>query len=462
MSADERALDAHLAADREQRMADYRAFLSIPSISALPTHAADSRRAAEWLGKALASAGLEHVSLEEAGGNPIVCGDWLHAGGDAPTVVVYGHYDVQPVDPLDLWESPPFEPVVRGDRLQARGAADDKGQIMIHVAALDALMATRNGPPINLKYVFEGEEETASHIDGWLEANRDRLAADLAVISDTGFFHGNRPAITVGLRGYVTGQIDVTGPSADLHSGSYGGTVENPIHALARILAGLIRADGRIQVPGYYDDVLSLTEAERAAFARLPFDEDAYLAETGSPALHGEPDFSTLERRGARPTFEVNGIWGGYEGEGLKSIIPSHAHAKFSCRLVVDQNPDKVFGLVRDFIMSLAPATVSVSVDYFDGGLPTLLPLDHPATRAAARAVEATFGTQPLYIREGGSIPVAASFERILGLPVVLLGFSPPDAHAHAPNEAMDLRNYETGIRAVIRFFDELRTAPLA
>ena len=462
MAADPNALEAHLTANRERRMEDYTAFLSIPSISALAAHNADSQRAAEWLAGALRAAGLEHVSAEQTGGNPIVYGDWLHAGADAPTVLVYGHYDVQPVDPLDLWESPPFQPIVKGNRLQARGASDDKGQVMIHVAALDALLATRGGAPVNLKYVVEGEEESSSvHLDGWLQANRERLAADLAVISDTGFFEGNRPAITVGLRGIAAYQLDVRGPGVDLHSGSYGGTVENPIYALAAILAQLKGPDGRVRVPGFYDDVRTLSETDRAAFAALPMDEDAYLAETGSPMLHGEPDFSTLERKGGRPTLEINGIWGGFQGDGSKTIIPAHAHAKLTCRLVVDQEPERTFNKVRDYILAIAPPTVRVELTYFGGGLPSLTPIEHPATRAAARAIEATFGVEPLYIREGGSIPVAASFEDILGLPVVLLGFTPPDDRAHSPNEYMNLDNYETGIRTVVRFFDELRDTPL-
>ena len=462
MAADQNALEAHLAANRERRMEDYKAFLSIPSISALPAHNPDSQRAAEWLAGALRTAGLENVTVHQTGGNPIVYGDWLHAPAGAPTVIVYGHYDVQPVDPLDLWESPPFTPIVKGRRMQARGASDDKGQIMIHVAALDALLATRGGAPINLKYVFEGEEESSSvHLDPWLKANRERLAADLAVISDTGFFDGNRPAITVALRGIAAFQLDVTGPGVDLHSGSYGGTVENPIYALAAIIAQLKGPDGRIRVPGFYDDVRALSEADRAALAALPIDEDAYLAETGSPMLHGEPDFSTLERKGGRPTLEINGIWGGFQGDGSKTIIPAHAHAKLTCRLVVDQEPRRTFEKVRDYILSIAPPTVRVDLTYFGGGLPSLTPIDHPATRAAAKAIEATFGVEPLYIREGGSIPVAESFESILGLPVVLLGFTPPDDRAHSPNEYMNLDNYETGIRTVVRFFDELRDTPL-
>jgi acetylornithine deacetylase/succinyl-diaminopimelate desuccinylase-like protein len=443
-------------------MAAYQAFLAIPSVSALPAHHPDSRRAAEWLAESLRAAGLKHVEVSETGGNPIVYGDLLHAGDAAPTVIVYGHYDVQPVDPLDLWESPPFTAIVKGNRIQARGASDDKGQIMIHLAALDALTKVRGGAPVNLKYVFEGEEESSSvHLEPWLTANRARLSADLAVISDTGFFEGNRPAITIGLRGIAAYQVDVSGPGVDLHSGSYGGTVENPIYALAAILTRLKGPDGRILVPGFYDDVRALSETDHAAFAALPFDEDHYLAETGSPMLHGEPDFSTLERKGGRPTLEINGIWGGFQGDGSKTIIPAHAHAKLTCRLVADQRPDTTFAKVRDYIREIAPPTVRVDVQYFGGGDPSLTPIEHPATKAAARAIEATFGKEPLYIREGGSIPVAASFEQILGLPVVLLGFTPPDDRAHSPNEYMNLDNYETAIRTVIAYFDELRDTPL-
>jgi len=460
MPVDRAALESYLDASRTRRMDAYRDFLRIPSISGLPDHAPDCRRAAEWLADELRRGGAEHVSVEETGGHPVVYGDWLHAAG-APTVIVYGHYDVQPVDPLDLWESPPFEPIVKGDRLQARGASDDKGQIMIHVRAFEALLATSGRIPLNLRFVFEGEEESSSvHLDGWLAANRDRLAADLAVISDTGFFDGNRPAITVGLRGLSAAQIDVTGPGGDLHSGGYGGTVENPIFALATILAALKGPDGRVRVPGFYDDVRPLSEAERDAIARLPFDEAAYLEATGSPALHGEPGYTTLERRGARPTLEVNGIWGGFEGEGTKTIIPAHAHAKITCRLVADQRPEAIFERLRAYIEEIAPPTVRVSVRSLGGGMPSLMPIDHPATRAAARAIEATFGAEPLYIREGGSIPVGASFTGLLGLPVVLVGFTPSDEHAHAPNEWMDLRNFETGIRAVATLWHELASLP--
>jgi acetylornithine deacetylase/succinyl-diaminopimelate desuccinylase-like protein len=450
------ALEAHLEATREARYASYVDFLRIPSISALPQHAGDCRTAARWLADRLGEAGLEHVELAETGGHPVVYADWLHAP-DAPTALVYGHYDVQPVDPLDLWTSPPFEPVIDGDRLLARGAADDKGQVHAHLMAAAALMATRGGFPINVKYLFEGEEESGSvNLDRWLEQHKERLAADVVVVSDTGFFEGNIPAITTGLRGMMYAQIDVVGTKVDLHSGGFGGVVQNPANALAQIIVALKGPDGRIRIPGFYDDVVPLTETDRADFAALPFDESAYLEKLGLPALVGEEGYTTLERRGGRPTLDVNGIWGGFTGERTKTIIPAHAHAKVSCRLVVNQDPVHVFELLRSYVAEIAPPGVTTSVTSLHGGRPSLTPRDHPATRAAARAIEATFGRPPVYIREGGSIPVTASFESILGLPVVLLGFVQPDDHAHAPNEWMDLRNYETGIRTFVRMFDEL------
>jgi Acetylornithine deacetylase/Succinyl-diaminopimelate desuccinylase and related deacylases len=450
------AIEAYLDATRDARLESYKAFLRIPSISAIPAHADDCRAAAEWLADSMRTAGLEHVEVSETSGHPVVYADWLHAEG-APTVIVYGHYDVQPVDPLDLWTSPPFEPVVVGNRMLARGAADDKGQVHLHVMAAAAVLATRAAFPVNLKYVFEGEEESSSvHLDGWLEANRDRLVADVAIISDSGFFEGNLPAITIGLRGMMYAQIDVVGTAVDLHSGSYGGAVQNPANALAQVIAALKGPDGRIRVPGFYDDVRALTDADHADFAALPFDEEIFRADLGLPALVGEAGFTTLERRGGRPTLDVNGIWSGFQGEGAKTIIPAHAHAKVSCRLVTAQDPARIFESFRAYVLDVTPPGVTVTVQDLGGGFPSLTATDHPATKAAARALEATFGRPPLYIREGGSIPVTASFETILGLPVVLLGFTPPDDQAHAPNESMDMDNYETAIRTVIRTWDEL------
>ena len=454
------SLEDYLSATRDARLASYQDLLRIPSISTLVEHAPDVRAAAEWLASALRDAGVEHIEVAETGGHPVVYGDWLHAAG-APTVLIYGHYDVQPVDPLDLWTSPPFQPLIDGDRMLARGAADDKGQVHAHVMAAAALLATRGALPINVRYVFEGEEESSSvHLAAWLETNRDRLAADAAIISDTGFFEGNIPAITISLRGMLYTQIDVVGSPVDLHSGGYGGAVQNPANALAQIIAALKGPDGRIRIPGFYDEVVSLTGEEREALLALPFDEEAYRATIGVPALVGEVGYTTLERRASRPTLDVNGIWGGFQGDGAKTIIPAHAHAKVSCRLVVDQDPDAIFERLRDFVAEIAPPGVTVTVQHLGGGRPSLTPMDHPVTQAASRALEAVFGQAPVYTREGGSIPVAASFERLLGLPIVLLGFAQPHENAHAPNEWMSLTNYEGSIRAIVRTLEEIAALP--
>ncbi|HEY7737393.1 MAG TPA: dipeptidase [Candidatus Limnocylindrales bacterium] len=455
---DQAVVEDYLDRTERERIASYEAFLRIPSVSAIPSYLDDCRRAAEFVADDLGASGIEHVEVADTTGHPVVYGDWLHAGEDKPTVVVYGHYDVQPPDPLDEWELAPFEPLVRDGRILARGAADDKGQIHMHLRATEALMRTRGGFPVNVRFVFEGDEESDSaHLEAWLEANRSRMAADLAVISDTGFFEGNLPSITLSLRGLMYAQIDVVGPSQDLHSGGFGGTVENPANALATIIAGLKGPDGRITIPGFYDDVVPLSDADRAALAELPFDEETYRSTTATvPALVGETGWTTLERKGARPTLDVNGIWGGFQGEGAKTIIPARAHAKISCRLVASQDPDRIYELFREHVIRIAPPGVQVTVTYLGGGKPSLTPIDHPATRAAATAIEATFGRPPVFIRDGGSIPVCSSFEEILGLPVVLLGFANPDDNAHAPNESMVLANYEGGIRTIVRLWDEL------
>ena len=452
------ALDRHLADTRDARLAGFEEFLRIPSISGIHEYADDVRKAATWLADAMRTAGIENVAIEETGGHPLVYGDWLHAEA-APTVLVYGHYDVQPVDPLDEWHSPPFEPVVEDGRILARGAADDKGQIHAHVMAAAAVLATRGSLPINVRYLFEGEEESSSiHLHDWLVANAARIPVDVAIISDSGFFEGNLPEISVGLRGLMYAQIDVTGPPVDLHSGAYGGTVQNPVNALAQIITGLKGPDGRIRIPGFYDAVVSLTDEERAAIAALPFDEEAYRESVGVPALVGEAGYPTLERRGTRPTLDVNGIWGGFQGEGTKTIIPARAHAKVSCRLVVDQDPDAIFAALRDFVADIAPPGVTVTVQDLGGGRASRTSHDHPVAQAAARALAATFGSEPLFIYEGGSIPVSASFGSVLGVPVVLLGFTQPNENAHAPNEWLALDNYETAIRAIARTFDEIAT----
>ncbi len=456
MTAPDPAIAAWLDATRDERLASYFDFLRIPSISALPEHAGDIRRAAEWIAADLARIGFEHAEVCETPWHPIVYADWLHAEG-APTILVYCHYDVQPVDPIELWETAPFEPFVRDGRVIARGAADHKGQLHMHLRAAEALFATRGRLPVNLRIVFEGEEEsTSASLPGWLEANRSRLGADIVVISDTGFFEGNIPALTETLRGILYTQIDVVGTPTDLHSGSYGGAVENPANALARIIAELKDRDGRVLVPGFYDDVVPLDARARESLAALGFDEDAYRGSISAGPLQGEIGYSVLERTWARPTLDVNGLWGGFQGAGEKTIIPAHAHAKVSMRLVANQEPEALFQQFSAYVERVCPPGVTASVQLLGRGRPVRTPLDHPVTRAAARALEATFGTAPVFIGGGGSIPVADMFERQLGLTVVLMGFANPDDNAHAPNESMVLANYETGIRTICLLWDML------
>jgi len=453
-------LDAFLERTAGERLADYVDFLRIPSIGTLSEHRQDMIGAARFVADHLERWGLEHVEVSNTDGHPVVYADWLHAEG-APTVLVYGHYDVQPVDPLDLWVRPPFEPRVEDGRIFARGAADDKGQVHIHLWAARAWLETEGRLPINVRYVFEGEEESGSpHFDAWLGANRHRLAADVAVISDTGFFEGNLPAITVGLRGLMYAQIDVVGPTVDLHSGTWGGNVQNPAIALARIITALKREDGSVAVPGFHDEVRPITERGHDEFARLPLDEAELAAQIGVPELFGEADFLALERRGARPTLDVNGIWGGFEGEGSKTIIPAHAHAKVSCRLVADMDPMRTFERVRDAVLAVHVPGVRVDVQLLSHGMGTQTSIDHPATVAAAHSLREVFGEDPYYLYEGGSIPAAASFSTLLGLPVVLLGFTNPDDRAHAPNENMVLANYEGGIRTIVRYWAALHDLP--
>ena len=450
-------VETFLESTRDRRLESYFELLRIPSISTLSEHAPDMVRAAEWIAAEMRRIGLEHVEVSPAGGHPVVYGDWLHAP-DAPTILVYCHYDVQPVDPIDLWETAPFDPFVKDGRVVGRGSADDKGQLHMHLKAAEAVLATRGTLPLNLRYIFEGEEEsTSANLPGWLEANRERLAADAVVISDTGFFEGNVPAITTSLRGLLYTQIDVVGSPVDLHSGGFGGAVQNPANALAKIIAALKADDGTVLVPGFYDDVEPASKQERFELSCLPFDEEAFRAQTGVPALvAGEPGFSVLECMGVRPTLDVNGMWGGFTGEGSKTIIPAHAHAKVSCRLVPDQDGDKLFEAFRDYVAEVAPKGVEVSVQNLGTAKPLRMDPEHPVARAAARALEATFGQAPVFIRSGGSIPVASLFNSTLGLPVVMLGFTNPDDNAHAPNETMVLLNYETGLRTITQLWDDL------
>jgi acetylornithine deacetylase/succinyl-diaminopimelate desuccinylase-like protein len=438
------------------RMQRYADFLAIPSVSAIPEHAPDCRKAAEWLAAELRRIGAQRVEVSETGGHPIVVGERIE-DSNLPTIVIYGHYDVQPGDPLDLWKTSPFEPIVRDGRMLGRGSADDKGQILIHLAALEALLSTRGKLPVNVKYLFEGEEESSSvNLERWMAANPERCSGDAVIISDTGFFDGNLPALTVGLRGITYLQVDVRNSDVDLHSGSYGGAVINPANALASMIASLHDENRHVTVPGFYDDVVELSPEDRAAFAALPFNEASFLAGIDAKATQGEAGYSTVERRGGRPTLDVNGIWGGFTGDGSKTIIPAHAHAKISCRLVTAQDPARIALQVEAALKAAAPRGLDVEVRNLGNGYPFLTPLGDPYLTAAAAALKETFGAEPLYLREGGSIPIAALFQRELSLPVVLLGFTPPDDNAHAPNESMDLGNFEGGIRTVIRALDAI------
>lgn len=422
------------------------ALLRIPSVSADPAHAGDVARCADWLAERFRTAGFA-AAAEPTGGHPVVVAEWRGAPG-APTVLVYGHYDVQPPDPLDGWTTPPFEPAVRDGAVVARGAVDDKGQLFCHLAGARAHLEARGRLPVNLVFLVEGEEESGSeHLEAFIEANRERLACDAVVVSDTAQFAPDLPAITYGLRGLTYLEVTVRGPVRDLHSGSYGGAVANPANALAGMLAALHGADGRVAVPGFYDRVRPLEAWEREAFAALPFDEGTYRADLGVDALPGEAGYSVLERLWARPTLDVNGLWSGYTGRGAKTVLPADASAKLSCRLVPDQDPERIAGLVEARLRELCPPGCAMTVRRLHGGRPVLLPVDAAAVRAAREAVRRGFGRDPVFIREGGSIPVVEVFVRVLGAPVVLLGFGRPDDRAHGPDERFHLEDLRRGTR---------------
>ncbi|MBI4540123.1 MAG: dipeptidase [Gemmatimonadetes bacterium] len=431
-------------------------FLRIPSVSARSEHDADTRRAADWLAGRLRAVGLQ-AEIVETARHPVVLAQWRGAGRDAPTVLVYGHYDVQPPDPLELWTSPPFEPTVRDGRVFARGAADDKGQVYLHVAALEAYLANGGRLPVNIVLVAEGEEEIGSpNLVPFVERYRERLACNCVVISDTGMFAPDLPTIVRALRGLAYLEIQVEGPRGDLHSGTYGGAVVNPATALARIIAAMHDENWHIAVPGFYGDVRDWDENERAVIRALPFTESEFRAQVGSSALDGEAGYSTLERLWTRPTCEVNGLLSGYTGEGAKTVLPARAMAKVSFRLVPDQDPARVGQLVREYVNRIAPKGVRVTITELHGGRPWRAAAEGPYLQAAARALERTFGRPPVYTGEGGSIPIVGEFERILGAPVVLLGFALPGANMHAPDEWFALESFEKGMRTIAYLYEEL------
>jgi acetylornithine deacetylase/succinyl-diaminopimelate desuccinylase-like protein len=447
---------SYLESSKERYLSELKEFLAIPSVSSQQNHTNDMRRCAEWVADQMRTIGMQNVQIMETPGHPIVYSEWLGAPGK-PTVLFYGHYDVQPVDPINLWTSPPFEATIRGDNLYARGSADDKGQVFIHFKAIEAYLKNEGKLPINIKMIIEGEEEVGSaHLEEFVSAHRDLLKADLVLISDSSMFAKGVPSVCYGLRGLAYMEIEVTGPNRDLHSGSFGGSVHNPIQALSEMIASLHDKNGRVTMPGFYDDVRPLTKAERAAFKKLPWNDKKYAKDLGVAQLYGEKGYTTLERLWARPTLECNGIWGGYTGEGAKTVLPAKAYAKISMRLVPDQKSAKVARLFEKHIKKIAPPTVRVTVRALHGGEPAITPLDSPGVKAAVAALEKGFGKKPLYQREGGSIPIVVQFKKILGLDTVLLGFGLPDENAHSPDEHLNLENFFGGIRTSVHYYSEL------
>jgi acetylornithine deacetylase/succinyl-diaminopimelate desuccinylase-like protein len=437
-------------------------WLRIPSVSGDPEHHDDVRRSADHLAGALRETGFPTVEVWPTDGLPAVFAEWMSDDAGAPTVLVYGHHDVQPVTPLDLWRHPPFEPAVVGDQLLGRGAADDKGQVFFHTLGLRAHLAAtgRTTPAVNLKLLVEGEEESGSpHFEGLLQANRERLACDVVVVSDTGMWSRDTPTVCTGMRGMVDGQIDLRGPGGDVHSGSFGGAIPNPLTVLTRVLGSLHDADGRVTVEGFYDDVVELRDDERALIAKLPYDESVWLGNARSSATYGERGYSTLERVWARPTAEVNGVWGGHTGAGPKTIVPAEAHAKVSFRLVAGQDPTDIKDKVESWLARSLPAGVEGGVQWYGPGVrPCLTPLDHPALQAVTRAMSTAFGTEVLYTREGGSGPEAA-LQDVLQAPVVFLGVSLPDDGWHAPNEKVEVPLLLKGAEAAALLWSDLPSA---
>jgi len=455
-------IDAFVKGASEALVAELSEWCTIPSISTDPAYALEVRRSAEHLAGLMETAGLHAEVLLSDGGQPAVYAEWLGAGAQAPTITVYGHHDVQPVDPLELWTSPPFEPTVRDGCLYARGASDDKGQIHFQLAAVRHLLAADGGLPVNLKFIVEGEEEAGSPgIDAFLADHADRLACDVIFVSDTGMYAADVPTLVTAMRGLMYFQVDLRTATSDLHSGEFGGTVPNAVAALVELLSKLKDADGRVAVPGWYDDVLDLTEEERAQFAALPFDADAFRRTAGVLALPGERGWSPLERIGGRPSADVCGIWGGYTGVGSKTVIPAEAHAKVSFRLVSDQDPSTLRPLFERWVADNAPEGAEAGVQWLHGVKPCRTPLDHPANQAARRAVARAWGIEPLFTREGGSGPERALSDA-LDASCVYLGVMLPEDHIHAPNERLSLTNYFNGVRAAAYAYEEFTRPEVA
>lgn len=432
--------------------------LRIPSVSTDPERAGAVKEAAEWLADNMRRAGVENVQVFPVdGGHPVVYGDWLHAEG-APTILIYGHYDVQPAEKSDGWTDEPFNPVERDGKIFARGSSDDKGQMFIHVKAVESILKTVGKLPVNVKYCIEGEEEVGSpNLPKFLKAQQEMLAADVCVISDSGILSKNQPSIVYALRGIMAAEIEVRGPAIDLHSGMYGGAVHNPVQALTEIVSKLHNEDGYITVPGFYDDVRDLTEEERAELKKTDYTEEEWTKMSGAPRAWGESAFTIRERIGARPTLEINGIAGGFYGDGIKTVLPARAIAKITCRLVADQDPQRIFNVIRDYVAKIAPPTITAEVRQLKGtGHPVQVDINTPAMQAAIAAYEKGWGKAPIFMREGGSIPIVADFRQILGTPVVLMGYGLNTDGAHGPNEHFVIDMFHKGIDTAIYFLYEI------
>jgi len=447
--------EEYLNDNKKQRLDELIEFLKFPSISARSEHNNDIQACAEWLSDHLKAIGLE-TKIYPTSAHPAVFAS-TKISSDKLTVLYYGHYDVQPVEPLDLWQSPPFEPVIKDGRIVARGATDDKGQLMTHVKALEAYAKTGTELPINIKMIFEGDEESgAEAFAGFVKDNADLLKADIVVVSDSGQFGKDKPAVTYGLRGIAAVEVKVTGPDHDLHSGSYGGAVPNPVNVLAKMIASMYDDSGRILIDGFYDDVAPITDWEREQFAKLPFDKDKFLKSVGSRGLHGEKGYSVYEQLWSRPTLDVNGITGGYQGEGGKTIVPSWASAKITMRLVPNQNPDDIIKQFETYFKKNCPDYVECDVHIHGGASAVVVPTDGPWLAAAGKAIKTGFGIEPMYIKEGGSIPVIGTFKKVLGIDTLLLGWGQQDDNAHSPNERFSIDDFERGCYSALALIEEL------
>jgi len=449
-----------IKSNNDRYLKELKHFLSYPSISTNPENKKDVLECAEYLKQHMESIGMQNAKVYPTKGHPVVYSDWLNAGADKPTVLIYGHYDVQPVDPIDLWTSPPFEAEVRGENLYARGSADDKGQVFIHLKAIEAHLSQNKSLPVNIKLLIEGEEEIGSmNLGQFIKDNVELLKCHVIVVSDTSMFSKELPALGYALRGLCYMQVDVTGPNRDLHSGQYGGAVENPINALAEMISKMKDADGKILIDGFYDDVAPLSKEEKDNFAKLPFDDKEYAEGLEVDALAGEKGYTTLERLWSRPTLDCNGIWGGFTGEGAKTVLPSKASAKISMRLVPNQDPDKIEKLFINFVKKIAPKSIKTEVYGQHHGKPWISPIDSKWNKAAIKALKAGFGKEPVFMREGGSIPIVFTLEEYLKAPTVLLGFGLPDENAHSPDEHLNMNNFYNGILTSADFYEELAKA---